>query len=137
VIVNGPIGELIRLNAGFGCLGPDPLHPAGAAIGRALRLLQQNVGGALPGVGTMANYGGMRYTNVVFAEDEGHLPPGWEPHAAERHGFPRERSSISLAFANGVTNIRRRGAKKETPEEHSLQHIYRLTHFTRPPNHPC
>ncbi|MGH7303708.1 MAG: hypothetical protein ACRELZ_10480, partial [Candidatus Rokuibacteriota bacterium] len=70
VIVNGPIGAQIRLNAGFGCLGPDPQRPAGASIGRALRLLQQNVGGALPGIGTMANYGGVRYTNVVFAEDE-------------------------------------------------------------------
>ena len=69
VIVNGPIGARIRLNAGFGCLGPDPQRPAGASIGRALRLLQQNLGGALPSIGTMANYGGMRYTNVVFAED--------------------------------------------------------------------
>src|SRR5215510_14678163 len=60
VIVNGPIGRQIRLNSGFGCLGPDPEHPAGASIGRALRLLQQNVGGALPGIGTMANYGGLR-----------------------------------------------------------------------------
>src|SRR5262249_37140503 len=74
VIVNGPVGQQIRLNSGFGCLGPDPQRPAGAAIGRALRLLQQNLGGALPGIGTMANYGGLRYTNVVFAEDEANLP---------------------------------------------------------------
>ena len=26
-IVNGPIGSQIRLNAGYGCLGPDPRHP--------------------------------------------------------------------------------------------------------------
>ena len=80
VIVNGPIAKQIRLNSGFGCLGPDPQRPAGASIGRALRLMQQNVGGALPGIGTMANYGGMRYTNVVFAEDEESLPQGWLPH---------------------------------------------------------
>ena len=52
VIINGPIARDIRLNSGFGLLGPDPQHPAGASIGRALRLLLQNVGGALPGVGT-------------------------------------------------------------------------------------
>jgi hypothetical protein len=57
VIVNGPIAKAIRLNSGFGCLGPDPQRPAGASIGRALRLLQQNVGGALPGIGTMAIFG--------------------------------------------------------------------------------
>src|SRR5437899_6809585 len=133
VIVNGPIGAQIRLNAGFGCLGPDPQRPAGASIGRALRLLQQNVGGALPGIGTMANYGGVRYTNVVFAEDEANLPPGWAPHGTERHAFARSQHSISLAFANGATNIRRRGAKKETPEEDALQGMYRMADFMRVP----
>jgi hypothetical protein len=134
VIVNGPIGARIRLNAGFGCLGPDPQRPAGASIGRALRLLQQNLGGALPGIGTMANYGGLRYTNVVFAEDEPNLPPGWAPHGAERHGFAPGTSAISLAFANGATNIRRRGAKKETPEEDALQGMHRMADFMRVPN---
>ena len=134
VIVNGPIGAAIRLNAGFGCLGPDPQRPAGASIGRALRLLQQNLGGALPGVGTMANYGGLRYTNVIFAEDEASLPAGWAPHGTERHGFPPGTSSISLAFANGATNIRRRGAKKETPEEDARQGMHRMADFMRVPN---
>jgi hypothetical protein len=134
VIVNGPLAPRIRLNAGFGCLGPDPQWPAGAAIGRALRLLQQNVGGALPGIGTMANYGGARYTNVVFAEDEASLPAGWPTHAAERHGVAPGVSSISLAFANGLTNIRRRGAKKETPEEDALQGMHRMAGFMRVPN---
>jgi len=134
VIVNGPVARQIRLNSGFGCLGPDPRHPAGASIGRALRLMQQNVGGARPGVGTMANYGGLRYTNAVFAEDEDNLPAGWPTHAAERHGFARGGNSISLAFANGATNIRRRGAKKETPEEDALQGMYRMADFMRAPN---
>jgi hypothetical protein len=134
VIVNGPIGARIRLNSGFGCLGPDPRRPAGASIGRALRLLQQNLGGALPGIGTMANYGGLRYTNVVFAEDEANLPAGWAPHASERHGFAPDGNSISLAFANGATNIRRRGAKKETPEEDALQGMHRMADFMRVPN---
>jgi hypothetical protein len=136
VIVNGTIGAQIRLNSGFGCLGPDPQRPAGASIGRALRLLQQNVGGALPGIGTMANYGGVRYTNVVFAEDEANLPSGWAPHGTERHGFAPRQNSISLAFANGATNIRRRGAKKETPEEDVLQGMHRMADFMRVPNMP-
>ncbi|HUJ74469.1 MAG TPA: hypothetical protein VL359_06400, partial [bacterium] len=88
VIVNGPMAEQIRLNSGFGLLGPDPAHPAGASIGRALRLLQQNAGGALPGAGTMALFGGMRYTNAVFAEDEAGLPDGWLPLHAEAWGLP-------------------------------------------------
>jgi hypothetical protein len=134
VIVNGPIAKEIRLSSGFGCLGPDPQQPAGASIGRALRLLQQNVGGALPGVGTMANYGAMRYTNVVFAEDDEGLPPGWKSHGTERHGYEPGTNSISLVFANGVSNIRRRGAKKETPEEDALQGMHRMADYMRTPN---
>jgi hypothetical protein len=135
VIVNGPIARRIRLNGGFGCLGPDPQHPAGASIGRALRLLQQNVGGALPGSGTMANYGGMRYTNAVFAEDEG-VPDGWPPHGSERHGFAPGTNSVSLVFANGAVNIRRRGAMKETPEQDATEGMYRMADFLRVPNMP-
>ena len=134
IIVNGPIAQQIRLNSGFGCLGPDPQRPAGASIGRALRLMQQNLGGALPGIGAMANYGGVRYTNVVFAEDEEGLPEGWATHAAERHGFAPGANSVSLVFANGMTNIRRRGAKKETAEEDTVNGLWRIADFMRTPN---
>jgi hypothetical protein len=134
VIVNGPIGRQIRLNSGFGLLGPDPQRPAGASIGRALRLLQQNVGGALPGVGTMAIFGAMRYTNAVFAEDEAALPEGWLPHATERHDFAPDSNAISLVFASGATNVRRRGAKKESPEEDVQNGLWRMADFMRAPN---
>ena len=134
VIVNGPIARQIRLSSGFGLLGPDPQRPAGASIGRALRLLQQNVGGALPGVGTMAMFGAMRYTNAVFAEAEDELPPGWLPHGSERHGFDPGTNSVSVVFASGAANIRRRGAKKETPEEDALNGIWRMADFMRGPN---
>jgi hypothetical protein len=134
VIVNGPVGTKIRLNSGFGCLGPDPQHPAGASIGRALRLLQQNAGGALPGIGAMAMYGGMRYTNAVFAEDEASLPAGWQPHGTTRHGYRPGTNSISLVFASGATNIRRRGAKKETAEEDARYGMWRIADYMRAPN---
>jgi hypothetical protein len=134
IIVNGPIAKHIRLNSGFGCLGPDPQHPAGASIGRALRLLQQNIGGALPGSGTIAIYGGMRYTNAVFAEDEEGLPPGWQPHATARHGYAPGTNSVSVTMVTGATNIRRRSAKKETPEEDALQGMHRMAQFMRTPN---
>ncbi len=137
VIVNGPIRRQIRLNSGFGCLGPDPQRPAGASIGRALRLLQQNLGGALPGIGAMANYGGMRYTNAVFAEDEEGLPRGWLAHGTERHGFEAGTNSISLIFASGAINVRRRSAKKETAEEDALQGMHRMADFLRTPNLHC
>ena len=134
VIVSGPMAKQIRLGSGFGFLGPDPEHPAGASIGRALRLMQQNLGGALPGTGTMAVFGHMRFTNAVFAEDEDGLPAGWEPQPNERHGYKRGTNCLSLAFANGATNIIRRGAKKETKEEDVMQGLHRIAAYLRVPD---
>ena len=134
VIVNGPIAQRIRLNSGFGLVGPDPQRPAGASIGRALRLMQQNLGGALPGTGTMAVFGHMRYTNAVFAEDEEGLPPGWDPHSVDRHGFKRGANCISLFYASGAANIIRRGAKKETLEEDVMQGLHRVAGYMRVPD---
>ena len=135
VVVNGPIAKQIRLNSGFGCLGPDPQYPAGASIGRALRQMQQNLGGALPGTGTMAPWGNNRYTNIVFAEDEEGLPEGWLPHATERHGFDRGSNSVSLFFATGANNIIRRGAMKETKEEDAVQGLHRMAGFLAVPHY--
>jgi hypothetical protein len=134
VMVNGPIAQQIRLNAGFGLLGPDPQHPAGASIGRALRLLQQNVGGALPGTGSMAMFGGMRYTNAVFAEDEAGLPDGWEPVCSNHFDLPHGSNTVTVYVATGASNILRRGVGKETPEEEALQSLLRVAGYLRSPN---
>jgi hypothetical protein len=134
VIVNGPIASQIRLNAGFGLLGPDPQHPAGASIGRALRFILQNVGGALPGTGTMAMFGGMRYTNAVFAEDEDGLPGGWEPVCSDHLNLPRGSNAVTVYVATGVSNIMRRGVGKETPEEEGVQSLHRVAGYLRSPS---
>src|SRR5204862_7908761 len=47
IVVNGPIRASIGLNSAFGVFGPG--YRANATIGRALRLLMMNVGGARPG----------------------------------------------------------------------------------------
>ena len=134
VIVNGPIANQIRLNSGFGLLGPDPRHPAGASIGRAIRLLQQNAGGALPGIGTMAMFGGMRYTNAVFAEDEEGLPEGWLPLSTAKWGLPRGTNAVTVFIATGATNILRRGVGKEAPDEEALQGLLRVAGYLQSPN---
>ena len=134
VVVNGPIAKEIRINSGFGLLGPNPQQPAGASIGRAIRLIQQNVGGALPGVGTMAIYGQMRYTNAVFAEDEEGLPTGWKPFATERHGFEPGTNAVSVFVSTGASNIQRRGVGRETLEEECLQGLYRVASYLKTAN---
>ncbi|MFC1966240.1 hypothetical protein ACFLWI_04765 [Chloroflexota bacterium] len=132
IIVNGPIAKQIRLNSGYGCLGPDPTHPAGASIGRALRFLQMNVGGAVPGVGTMSIYGGpARYTNIVFAEDEDGLPSGWEPLSIER-GFPRGSNVVTLHAVNGTINV---CGTETLTEETALATLHLFAAFMRIPNY--
>ena len=134
VIVSGPIAKQIGLSSGFGMLGPDSQHPAGARIGRALRLMQQNLGGAQPGTGTMAVFGYMRFTNAVFAEDEDGLPQGWDLHTRERHAFQHGTNCLSLMFANGAENIFRLSAKKESKEEEVVQGLHRIAQTLRVPN---
>ena len=134
VVVNGPIAKQIRLNSGFGLLGPDPHHPAGASIGRAIRLLLQNAGGALPGVGTMSMYSGMRYTNAVFAEDEDGLPPGWSTVAQDSFGLAKGTNAVTVFIATGASNVVRRGVGKEAPDEEALQSLHRVARYLRSPS---
>jgi hypothetical protein len=133
-MVNGAIAKQIRLNSGWGLVGPDSLHPAGAMIGRALRLLQQDVGGAVPGVGTMAQFGGMRYTDAVFAEDEDGLPPGWQPLNADRFGQAKGTNSVTVYPVSSAVNILRRGTGKETPEEEATGSLHRIAAYMNDPN---
>ncbi len=125
-IVDGPISNQIRLNSGYGCLGPDPHHPAGASIGRAMRLTQQNVGQAVPASGTMAIFGGpQKFANVVFAEDEEGLPEGWEPLSVER-GFARGTNAITIHAIATSTNITVIHASTRETVLETLHHCARI-----------
>ena len=105
VIVNGAVARDIRLNSGYGCLGPSPVYPAGASIGRAIRLVLLNVGGAIPGSASMSIHGGpARYTGLVFAEDEAGLPADWQPLNMER-GFGRGSNSVTVLVTSGGTEV--------------------------------
>jgi hypothetical protein len=137
VVVNGKVAREIRVNSGFGLVGPDPKNPAGASIGRALRLLQQNVGGALPGVGTMAMFGHMRYTNAVFAEDEEGLPEGWPAFNVERFGLAPGSNSVSVNVCSSASNIIRRGIGTETLEVEAAASLRRIASYMRAVNANC
>lgn len=120
VIVNGPIARQLRINSGYGCLGPSSVYPAGAGIGRALRLVLMNVGGAIPGTGTMAIHAGPgRYTGLVFAEDEAGLPPDWEPLHTE-WGHARNRNTVTVLATSGGTEVWEGAALEEKDAQHTL-----------------
>jgi len=133
VVVNGPMAEAIGLNSGFGLLGPDPDHPAGASIGRAIRLILQNIGGALPGDGTMAAYAAMRFTNAVFAEDEAGLPSGWPTVAAEMGKFGAGFNAVTVFCASGGVNIPRRAISPDVLEDEIMNGLHRTAGYLRVP----
>ena len=104
IVVNGPIAKQIRIPHGYGCLGPNPVWPAGQVIGRAIRIMQMTLGGAQPGSSTMAIFGGLRATNCVFAEDEEGLPDGWPTLAGER-GFTSEQNVVTTTCICSYDNF--------------------------------
>jgi hypothetical protein len=94
LVVNGPIRKQLPLNYGAGVLGPG--WRANATIGRAIRLIMTNVGGAHPGISDMTCIGiAERYT-YVLAENEEANP--WEPLHVERGSRP-EANTVTVAAA--------------------------------------
>ena len=100
IIVNGPIAQQLGLNAAFNCLGQGT--PANATLGRALRLVLQNVGGALPGEMDRATQGQPGKYTFCCAENEHESP--WEPLHVER-GFARDLSAVTVVGAAGTLNM--------------------------------
>jgi hypothetical protein len=93
VIVNGPIIKKLRLNGGTGLFGPG--WRANATIGRALRLVLVNIGGAGPGVDASQTGHPGKYTYCI-AEYEDANP--WEPLHVTR-GFKREQNVVTVVNA--------------------------------------
>jgi hypothetical protein len=94
-IINGPVRLQIGLNGGHNALGHG--FRANATIGRALRLVIMNIGGARPHELTKATMGNPGQYTAVIAENEEESP--WEPFHTER-GFSADDSAITL-FAGG------------------------------------
>lgn len=100
IVVNGPMREVLGMNSGRGVLGPGTR--ANATIGRALRLIINNVGGAKPGTISKSIHGQPGRYTFCIAEDEERSP--WEPLHVTL-GFDRDESAITLLGATGTINI--------------------------------
>lgn len=98
VVVNGPIRRRLSMNTDRNMLGPG--NRANATIGRALRLILRNVGGAYVGVDQATHGSPAKYTLVV-PEDEESSP--WEPLHVQL-GFQPEESTVSVAGIESVIN---------------------------------
>ena len=100
LIVNGPVAAELGINGRYGCFGPGVR--ANATIGRALRLILGNVGGAAPGVLDRSTQGQPSKYSFCVAENEAESP--WEPLHVER-GFPAWASTVTVVGCENPHNI--------------------------------
>lgn len=100
IIVNGPIRQALGLNSSYNCLGQG--NRANATIGRAVRLVLTNVGGASPGVLDKATQGQPAKYTFCFAENEEESP--WESLSVEQ-GLAPGTSAVTAVGAGGTIDI--------------------------------
>ncbi|HTY78345.1 MAG TPA: hypothetical protein VMI34_11055 [Candidatus Bathyarchaeia archaeon] len=100
LIVNGPAARRLGINAGWGALGPG--WTANAAIGRAVRLVMNNVGGGWPGAVSFAGLGQPGRYSLCLAEREDDTP--WPPLHVEL-GYRPEQSTVTVMRAETVINV--------------------------------
>lgn len=100
IFVNGPLGSAAGVHGGHGLFGPGSV--GNATIGRAMRLLQQNVGGAWPGETDLATQGTPAKFSFCFSENEAESP--WESYRVSR-GFDAALTTVTVVGAEGPHNI--------------------------------
>lgn len=99
VLVHGPAVASLGMNAATNCLGPG--NRANACIGRALRLVMTNVGGARPLVGDMATMGQPAKYGMAFAE--GSHPIATPLHASR--GLAATDSAVTVIGLSGTIEV--------------------------------
>ena len=100
VIINGPLANRLEVNSDTGAFGHG--YRANAAIGRALRLVMRNIGGAIPGETDKSTLGHPGKYTMCIAENEARSP--WEPLHVER-GFPPDASTVTVVATTSFHQI--------------------------------
>lgn len=110
LIVNGPIGPRLGINATHNAFGPG--FRANATIGRALRLVMLNVLNTRPGLLDKATLGSPGKYTFCFAENEIDHP--WQPLHVER-GFHAYDSTVTLYASNTLVGVYNQLASRPEP----------------------
>ena len=100
LVLNGPVAQQLQVNATFNCIGQG--NWANATLGRAMRLILQNIGGAWPGEMDRATHGQPGKFTFCCAENEENHP--WQPLHVER-GFTAGDSTVTVVGAEGTMNM--------------------------------
>jgi hypothetical protein len=110
LIVSGPIGRRIGINAGNNAFGQGTR--ANATIGRAVRLAMMNVMSTRPGLLDRATLGNPGKYSFCFAESQ--TPHPWEPLHVER-GLRAEQSAVTVYASNSLCQVYNQLAAEPEP----------------------
>jgi hypothetical protein len=100
LIVHGPVARQLNMNAGAGTFGPSSM--ANAVLGRAIRLILLNIGGAVPGAADRSTQGSPSKYSFCIAENIDASP--WGGFVAER-GLPADASAVTVFGGEPPHNV--------------------------------
>ena len=105
IILSGPLARELKIQSGTGCMGPG--FAANSCIGRAVRLILMNCGGARPGKYDKATHGQPGKYGLCFAENEEASP--FTPFRTE-FGVNREYTTVTVIPGEAPHNINDHGS---------------------------
>ena len=97
VIVSGSVAAKLAINSADSCFAGN--YRANATIGRALRLVMRNLGGAKPGGQDKSTQAWPGKMTFCFAENEERNP--WEPLRVSQ-GYPSDVSTVTVVAVRGL-----------------------------------
>ena len=100
IIVNGPLASRLNVNADSGAFGHG--YRANATIGRALRLVMRNIGGAIPGETDKSTLGHPGKYTMCIAENEARSP--WDAYHVEL-GYQDDVSAVTVVDVTSFHQI--------------------------------
>ena len=124
-IVSGDCVRQVGLNSGFSLFGPG--HHANATIGRAVRLVLQNVCGGIPSVLDKSTFGHPGKFSYCIAESTEHNP--WEPLHVTR-GVDSPAGGVTVFSGEGPVNARNDWSDRPGPILATIADAMLPSHFT-------
>ena len=120
IIINGPVRDELGFNYQAGVFSNRVR--ANASVGRTLRLIARNLGGARPGEIDMSTFGSPGHFSYCIAEHEAASP--WEPFQVDR-GLDASQSALTLYAAEPPRNVSEHKARDGKTLLHSITYALR------------
>ncbi|WP_295636988.1 hypothetical protein [uncultured Mailhella sp.] len=101
IIISGSAASQIDLNAGTGTMGRGV--QGNPALGRALNLVVQNIGGSVPGVTDMSNHGNPGEFGMCVVENQDMDP--WHSPLPMSEGYAERANVVTVAAVGSMKQI--------------------------------